>query len=191
MYSHDGRVITPVLPPGYRFVDVSPTTLEHYFHSEEDSWRLRNYTALLRSGALGTLIVAEDDNWASVGWVATPSSLHPPHIPKTVARNRYWTFNVHTAPKHRGKGLQKAGIRQRVALSREHARDESEVIYTDVRPSNMFSRKAKLSSGFTPAGLLYTTRIGIPGIRHWVFGHWDSTAPHQKMEFSSYDTPLT
>lgn len=182
VYCHTGPTpSSPELEPSFKIVHLNQDAVDFYFgQRDEDQWRLRAYRRHLASGCLGQLI-AQGDQWASVGWVSTPTSDTPPHLSRRIIGARYWTFHVHTLPSFRGRGLQKAGLRLRVRAAREHSASETSKVYTDVAPDNLHSRQAKLSIGFEPAGTLRLRHVSVLRGRVLIFGAWNTGQSHPSL----------
>lgn len=140
-------------------------------------WRKNQYLRHFRSGCVGFLIF-KGDEWASVGWVSTPSSLPPPHLSRRIVGDNYWTFYVHTQEKYRGLGLQKEGLKLRVNGARKFNGGQATTVYTDTNPTNTHSRQAKIAIGFVPAGIIALRTLRIPRLTSFQSGEWNKRAVH-------------
>ena len=77
---------------------------------KDDEPRSKALSMLLRKGALGVLI-HNSASWAGHCFVAPPGISLPSHLPKSLTKDFWWMFYMHTKDDFRGQGLQKAYIR--------------------------------------------------------------------------------
>lgn len=165
------------LPDGFEWCILDHNTIDNYFLNESDSWRNTSYHKILESGCLGYLIYSRRA-WASVGWVHTPDSMPPPHLTEKIIGNNYWTFFVHTNEPFRGRGLQKEGLKLRLNGALLDSNSDSCDVFTDVSPDNIHSRRAKLSVGFEPAGVIHKKSFVLPRVKSVTISAWKATEVH-------------
>ena len=137
--------------------------------------RARLFQTLLRQGYQGMLL-ASDEAWMAYGWMATPVTPPPIHLPLQ-QKGRYWIFYCHTAVNHRGQGHY-----QRILnlLLQEAARQGGvgQTMFIDTTVDNGASRKAILRVGFNSCGTIIT--LNLPRCKPF-YGKLDSLAPHPPM----------
>jgi RimJ/RimL family protein N-acetyltransferase len=134
------------------------------------------------------VILYDEVNWISYGWVRPPKTKAPPHLPYWVgATDDYWLYTIHTNTKYRKMGYSKFLKKIRINLIHEYEGKQEVNIYADTVVTNIASRRSMLSSGFLPAGIL--TRYYIKSFKYmnyllyrnrwgFVWGVWDKNRPH-------------
>lgn len=176
-FVHATPALAP-LPDGFTYLHLADEDTVRQWFERDDERRLRRFLGFVKAGYVGMLI-ASDDAWASVGWIAHPLSPPPPHLSqRTIGHGHVWTFGVHTRIEYRGQGFQKAGLTFRVRLARQAIGDDRAAVLTDVAPATTASRRAKLRVGFEPAGVLRTTTVKYAPGRAMRFGRWERDAAH-------------
>jgi hypothetical protein len=137
------------------------------------------------------VILYDEMNWISYGWVRPPKTKSPPHLPYWVGKtDDYWLYTIHTNIKYRRMGYSKYLKKIRIRLIHEYEGDQKVNIYADTVVSNIASRRSMLSSGFLPAGVL--TRYYIKSFKYinyllyrnrwgFVWGVWDKHRPHSPL----------
>lgn len=181
VYSREiSRPVTLDLPQGFEWMPLDEDSVRRFFEPSDD-WRCKAYLRLLKAGCVGQVIY-KGDTWASVGWVSTPTSAPPPHLSRRLIGPNYWTFYVHTAQEFRGRGLQKEGLKLRINAALEHGVSRRVMVYTDTGATNVYSRRAKISMGFVPHGVIYRKQFRLPKTRGLNTGHWDKYEDHPPLE---------
>jgi hypothetical protein len=135
------------------------------------------------------VILYNDTDWISYGWVRPPFTSAPPHLPYWVGKTGdYWLYTIHTNIKYRRMGYSKYLKKLRSDIIREREqRIDGLNIYTDTVEGNTASRRSMLSSGFVPDGII--TRYYIKQIKYinyllyrnrwgFVWGDWDRSREH-------------
>jgi RimJ/RimL family protein N-acetyltransferase len=134
------------------------------------------------------VILYDEMNWISYGWVRPPKTKSPPHLPYWIGKtDDYWLYTIHTNIKYRRMGYSKYLKKIRIRLIHEYEGNQKVNIYADTVVSNIASRRSMLSSGFIPAGIL--TRYYIKSFKYinyllyrnrwgFVWGVWDKHRPH-------------
>jgi GNAT superfamily N-acetyltransferase len=161
--------------PGLAIKRFEPADVASYF--ADDRNRGRTFREFLDQGFQGVL-VHDPAGWVGYGWLATPDTASPPHLPPWWSAPRpYWLFYAHTREGFRGRGVHKAMIRQRLDLA-AGGRSWRESVYSDTDFRNQASRRALLSLGFQPRGAVTCFTLPWPAGRRQVLGWWDPDAPH-------------
>lgn len=176
VYQHQGPVQEWPVPEGFFSVTLDESLVDKYFGAPVDQTRGRRYKTFLEGAQVGTLI-HDGSSWASVGWVSTPTSSPPPHVPKRLARGSYWLHDQHTAERFRGRGLQKASVSLRLDHIYTDAGPDARIL-TDVASKNTPSRKSQVANGFVPAGQATLRSAGPPRIFRARWGSWNQKAEH-------------
>ncbi len=167
----------PKLLPGFRCSEASQQSIGTLF--ENDPVRRKVFLEFLNKGYYG-VILHQGAEWVSYGWMSTPATVGPPHLPLCVKeRHAWWLFYGHTKMKFRGLGLHKLTMWLRIRYSTDHG---SDCVYTDTTAANIPSRRGILSLGFQADGIVDTYTFRIPRVKSWVWGSWDPDAKHPPMD---------
>jgi hypothetical protein len=164
------------LPVGIEVTYLDESTIHRFFAQDE---RLSGvFTKFAIQGFVG-LVLHEGDNWITYGWLSTPYSRQPVHLPSWIKRlNVYWIYYCRTKDQCRGRGFYKLALRLLVG----HVLSKGEpTVYIDTEQANIASRRAILSTGFQPCGVMQCTSYGIPWLRHYTVGKWSHTAQHPEL----------
>ncbi len=149
-----------------------------FFHG--DKKRERVFRKFVRKDFIG-LVLHRGDEWITYAWMSTPTSPPPVHLPAWVAKlGANWVFYCSTKPQYRNQGYYKLAMRLLVEQAFQLEPDPT--VYIDTDASNIPSRRAILSVGFQPAGVLQCTRYGVPGIGYLTLGKWQREADHPNLE---------
>jgi GNAT superfamily N-acetyltransferase len=159
--------------PGLAIKPFEAADIPAFFAGDEI--RTRTFRDFLRKGYQGVL-VHDGPLWAGYGWITTPQTPAPPHLPPWFRRaHPYWLFYAHTREVYRGRGIQKAMLRRRLqVLASPEGRRHS--AYADTRTSNVPSRRALLALGFQPAGTM--VRLDVPLLPSCSLCWWDRHLAH-------------
>jgi RimJ/RimL family protein N-acetyltransferase len=146
-----------------------------YFAS--DPYLGAQFLEFLERGCIG-LILVNDVEWVSYGWISQPAGMHPNHLPKwTTDVGAYWIFFCRTQEKYRGQGCYKRMLARMVDLIRD--RNATAEILIDTDATNIPSRRAIISAGFIPAGLMTTYRLPSWRFRdRLIYGRWRPDQSH-------------
>lgn len=168
----------PLLPVGIQWTRATRDSVEDLFR--DDPRRRQTFLQFIDKGYYG-VIIYHDAQWINYGWMSTPGTLGPPHLPLSIQQEQvYWLFYAHTLPSYRGHGLHKYGLRLRIV----HAFNaiQHTKIYTDTTVENAASRKGILSVGFEPKGIIDTHELRIARVKSWVWGSWNMDANHPGLD---------
>lgn len=174
VYRHAGEVPELDVPDqSVRVERVTKSLLDRLDLPTDAHVKFRRF---LEEGHQG-FIVHDGGEPVARGWTLTPESTHVPYnLPDWVADlDVYWLFYARTYEGHRRKGWHKYLMRRR--LEQIYQREPDAWVYTDAVPENV-SRYTFLSSGFEPAGMMATYRLGHPSVAVKQVGTWDRHADH-------------
>lgn len=133
----------------------------------------------LHQGFTGVLIHSSNE-WATYGWLSSPQTPGPVHLyPEIQAQAVHWLFAFQTQPHLRSQGLYKAALRHLIWVA--HHDLTSGGIYIDTHATNVASRRGIVSVGFKPCGVARTYIAGIPKLRWWKWGNWQTDHPHPEL----------
>jgi RimJ/RimL family protein N-acetyltransferase len=112
------------------------------------------------------------------GWMSRPSTGGPQHLLASIqCLDAYWIFCCRTQDGFRGLGYYKLVLRllsQQALKENEHAST-----YVDTSASNVASRRAIVSVGFRPKGVIITYRLQLAKVSvdiRW----WNAEAAHPR-----------
>lgn len=162
------------IPTGIQWTQATRDSVEDLFR--DDLRRRKAFLRFIGRGYYG-VIMYHDSQWVNYGWMSTPDTLGPPHLPLSIQRRQvYWLFYQHTVASYRGRGFYKCALQLQAA----HALSEMESarVLIDTRPDNIASRKAIMAVGFEPRGAINTFELTIPRVKYWVWGSWDVDESH-------------
>lgn len=169
------EVTGPLTLPGLNSKPFEASDLATYF--EGDELRLSTFESFLSQGFQGVL-VHDGPLWAGYGWVTGPDGPCPPHLPAWIrASHPRWLFYAHTREGYRGRGIQKAMVRQRLQLITP-PEGRSGRVYADTWQGNIPSRRALTSVGFQPAGTMVQFELSMPFLGVRPFCWWGQHSPH-------------
>jgi GNAT superfamily N-acetyltransferase len=161
--------------PGLAIKAFEAADVARYF--ADDRNRGRTFRGFLDQGFKGVL-VHDRAGWVGYGWLATPDTPGPPHLPPWLFTGKpNWLFYAHTRDGFRGKGVHKAMIGKRLEFAAE-GQTWRESVYSDTDFHNLASRRALLSMGFQPRGAVTCLTLPLPISGRPVLGWWDPDAPH-------------
>jgi hypothetical protein len=155
-----------------------------YSHFGADAKLCKHFLHLLDQGHSGLFLLGPK-GWISYGWISHPGN-RPPHLPRWISRlGAYWIFYCHTKQTYRGQGCYKSSLTRLSQLILNTT--PTATIFIDTEPENAASRRAILSSGFSPGGIVITYKLWIPRVREWPLGgrwlrgdsHPTGTAPER------------
>ncbi|MGH9716847.1 MAG: GNAT family N-acetyltransferase [Candidatus Acidiferrales bacterium] len=143
----------------------------------DDPQRHRRFHFYLKAKYWG-LILIRDGQWISYGWCSHPQSAGPPHLPRWIGKScAPWIFGCHTHPSFRQRGFYKQMLSRLMALIRQQ--EITTKIYIDTRANNVASRRAILTRGFEPCGVITTYRAWVPLVGSYVVaGRWRRGEEH-------------
>lgn len=164
-------------PAGWRPIDEHNVSL-----FADDPGRLRAFRAFMRQGHVGA-VLSNGAEWLAYGWLATPTSGPPAHLPASTA-GRHWIFYCRTAEEHRGRGHYRRAI---VHLTREAARDAGRPtrVFIDTRDDNSPARRAIERLGFESAGVVHLFRVPRTSCSTGVWRRRASHPPTRSQEAAS------
>ncbi len=166
------REENPAIPG--RFIAVTHESISRWFH--EDSERTDKFRSFINAGCRGVVRV-DDERWISYAWMSTPGSrVGPEQIPLELRSPYHWIYYCRTREEYRGRGLYKESLKALVQDALESGRNSG--IMIDTEPANVASRRAILSVGFAPNGIIRTKELIIPRIKKWTWGAWDLEKAH-------------
>jgi hypothetical protein len=169
--------LDPPTRPGVSWQAIDAAASARYFGGEPHLQR--DFGHFLHQRALGFLVLV-DGRWASHLWMSTPGNPRPPHVRADCAPDTYWFFYGATQPEFFGQGLFK--LAQRLALHDAFERSHAPQIVADPAWDNTASRRAHLSCGFTPAGMLDCWYFWLPRVaRIPLWWHW-TRAEHPMLD---------
>lgn len=171
--SNDLRKDASELAPPFNWVAASPNNIIQHFNEEPLK---TTFLQFLKKDFYGVLIL-ENSNWVAYGWMSCPSTLGPIHLSSQIQRlNVFWIFYCHTKESFRGQGLYKRILK---LLIQQAFRESKEAeIYIDTQGNNIAARKAIVSVGFEPKGIINTYKLGIPKLKSWNVGKWNTEVAH-------------
>jgi RimJ/RimL family protein N-acetyltransferase len=160
VYRHGVGQFDSLQVPAETVVRADSNSIEKLFADEPDLQR--RFHDFVAQGQEGVFLL-RDGHWASYGWFSRPGGAPPGHLPAWVANQHgCWIFFCHTREAFRGQGLFRRLLRHMVSrIAREGI---APVVYIDALTTNTPSRRAILSAGFTPWGVLTTRQLWLPGI---------------------------
>jgi RimJ/RimL family protein N-acetyltransferase len=161
------------LVPPFNWVAANPNNIVQYF----DEQPLKTtFLKFLKKEFYGVLIL-ENSNWVAYGWISRPSTLGPIHLPSEIQRLKvFWIFYCHTKESFRGRGLYKRVLKLLMQQALNESKDAE--IYIDTQRDNIAARKAIVSVGFEPKGIINTYKFGIPKLKSWNWGKWNTQVDH-------------
>ena len=121
---------------------------------------VRRFLRLLGRGFAGVFLV-RGGRWISYVWISEPGRAAPVHLQRWIKpRDSYWILEGHTREEFRGRGYFSRALEHVVKdiQSKSHA----PLIYVDARAENIASRRAILSAGFSPSGVITTYQLWLP-----------------------------
>ncbi len=137
------------------------------------------------------ILIFNQSEWIAYGWIRTPGTKAPPHLPYWVGRLPvYWLYTARTKEKYQNRGYNKLLKNLRIDYIRALETAKEPEIYCDTVENNIPSRRSTLSSGFVPEGiltrryfkflkyvnyLLYRNRWGF------IWGEWYKDRQHSPM----------
>lgn len=172
------------LPLGLRLSPAEPDLIRLFFGGSALEAVFLDYLSQGFSGA----VIHGPRAWAAYGWLSHPHTAGPVHLhPEIQHQPVHWLFAFQTLPIWREKGLYKTGLRYLMsqALAQPHAGG----IYVDTQTGNLASRRGILSVGFVPCGVAKTYIVGIPKVRWWKWGHWDTGQLHPMADQDRFTSP--
>jgi RimJ/RimL family protein N-acetyltransferase len=144
-----------------------------------DKRRKEKFLNFLREGFLGVYLY-RCDSWVTYGWMSRPSTGGPRHLPASIRLlNTYWIFHCRTQDSFRGLGYYKLVLR--LLAQQALKEDEDASTYVDTNASNVASRRAILSVGFRPKGVMTGYRLQVPKVSLYVWWWWDAEAAHPRL----------
>lgn len=166
-------------------ISLADEGLIRRFFADEPA-KQKVFLRYLHQGFTGALIHSASE-WATYGWLSSPETSGPVHLyPQIQAQAVHWLFAFQTQPHLRGRGLYKATLRYLVGLALSKPTGG---IYIDTHPTNLASRRGIVSVGFQPCGVARTYIAGIPKLRWWKWGHWQTDHPHPELSSMGFTRP--
>jgi hypothetical protein len=139
--------------------------------------RVKRFQGFLKDGFSGVALV-RDGRCTSFGWFSQPGTSGPEHLPRWIRDlDSYWVFHAHTATDMRGQGCFTRVLGHIVEIAKR--RHPAAFVYADTDLDNVSSRRAMLSAGFTPNGVIRTYRLTLPCIGNVITkGSWRRSETH-------------
>jgi len=119
------------------------------------------------------------DKWVTYGWAALPTTTGPIHLPEWMHHETYWIFYCRTEDSFQGRGLYKRSLS--LIVNDIYKNDPNAQIEIDTETSNLPSRRAIMSVGFIPSGVINLLTLKFPYLPVQKLGSWDRNAPHPVM----------
>ena len=168
----------PLLPTGVQWTHATKDVVADLFR--DDARRRKMFLRFIDKGYYG-VIMYHGTQWTNYGWMSTPDTLGPPHLPQSIQQEQvYWFFYQHTNQNYRGRGFYKCGLQLQAAHALRDIKHTR--VYIDSRPDNIASRRGILSTGFQPKGIIDTCELKIPRVKSWVWGSWNMDADHPGLD---------
>jgi len=150
--------------------------IERLFSS--DPKRRNLFLNFLERGYLGWFQYV-NDRWMTYGWSATPTSDAPIHLPNWMHQNSYWIFYCGTDGDFQGQGLFKRSLS--IMVSDIFEINPATTVNVETEATNMPSRRAIISSGFSSSGMIDLLTIKLPYLPTQKWAGWNRNAPHPAM----------
>jgi RimJ/RimL family protein N-acetyltransferase len=160
----------------FQFRTLTPDLIKHFF--SEESQRMTEFLAFLQKSYSG-FALTKDERLVSYGWVADCSHRMPPHIGNNLRRQASWIFYCGTYAPFRGQGGFRFLLNQIIAA--HSIVRPLKPLYIDTRPTNLVSRRAVLSAGFHPAGILRSVIFFVPRYSFPLLSSWNALSAHKKL----------
>lgn len=154
-------------------VKAEAESIVQYFNG---SSRKNTFLRHLKNGSSGYFLVSENE-WVTYAWMSVPESKLPKHIPFWVKdENVYWIYYCRTKENFRGNGFYKAALKMLIIEAYEKSGDPK--IFIDTISNNVSSRRAILSSGFLPEGIITAWSIKFLKMHILTIGLWKRHTQH-------------
>jgi len=128
----------------------------------DDHNRVAVFHRYLSTGQAG-IALERNDEWLAYGWLATPTSGPPDHVPGS-ARGRYWIHYCRTSERHQGRGLYRQTI-HRLLNEAEARAGAPSAVWIDTREDNAAARRGIERVGFEPDGVISLWRLPKASLR--------------------------
>jgi RimJ/RimL family protein N-acetyltransferase len=145
----------------------------------QESHLERRFQEFLNRDCWGVFQVL-DNQWASYAWMTTAGHPGPAHMPAASQSASFWIFHCRTKQAYQGQGLYKRSLRMLARAARQHLPEAA--LYIDTEVDNLPSRKAIVSVGFEPYGLVNTWTLTVPRLKSWTFARWHQRQPPSTAE---------
>lgn len=142
-------------PLGYEFKQIEIPVINEI---NLDLNTKTSFENLIASGYIGYCIT-KDNDLCAYGWVTTPESGPPIHIPRELQNFPYWIFNCHTLKIYRGTGLFKYLLE--FILFKYSLEGFNRTIFIDCLVKNSYSDKGIRRSGFRRVGEIDVLNISL------------------------------
>ena len=154
-------------------IPANQDTITKYFkYSQKKKPFIKN----LIDGSIGCFLVNEKE-WVTYAWMSTPGQKPPTQIPNWVKNEQvYWIYYCRTKENYQSKGYYKAALK--ILIMEAYYKNKNAGIFIDTNAANIPSRKAILSSGFSPAGVIKSLPIRIPKRHLITIGKWGKGSKH-------------
>lgn len=163
--------------PAFKWVTADNKNVVTLF--ADNRGRKNEFLKFLRKKFIG-IVLYESSSWASYAWMSRPSRFGPPHLPGWIqGLEVFWIFCCRTREEFRGRGLYKLALKLIIEQAFREQRDASVLI--DVLPDNIPSRHGIISAGFVPKGVITSYKLGIPNLKWWAWGRWDTDCAHPEL----------
>lgn len=142
----------------------------------KDDPRRHTFPDFLERNFVG-LILHTAETWIAYAWMTTPSTGAPPHLPEWVSDTcEFWIFYCRTREAFRGRGFYKHALR--ALINRAGQEQNVAIVNIDTKPTNVQSRRAIISTGFQPKGIMTTYQVEIPILGQLTLGSWQMDSVH-------------
>lgn len=166
----------PPLTSGYQFARATPVSVETYFQGNEFEARKLRYLSFLEMGAVGFLVVS-NEQWQAAGWIAPAGTSLPAHMPPVLSQRYSWFLEDHTREEARGLGFHKYLAAKRLEFLAARTGGIARAL-TDVNAANTPSRRTFVGLGFQEVGVIDVWRPRIPRLPRKHLWWWRRSLPH-------------
>ena len=150
----------PPAPADMRWVSLATQSDLGRFPAD-DSLK-RHFEQFRTLGHCGVALLQADE-YAAYGWMSTPASPLPKHLPDTLAPS-YWIYYCATSEPFRRRGLYALCLRKLLYEAAIRAAPRATVVYIDAHIENVYSRRAIERAEFVPS--LHLTTFRLPKVQH-------------------------
>lgn len=159
---------------GVQWTIAQPESIKKFFL--HDPCRLKTFLEFHANGLLG-IILYQKEEYVTYAWMRVPNSPWPQHLPDSVRDSEsYWIFYCRTNSKHARQGYFKQALKLLIEMACE--KEAMPTIYIDTNIENLPSRRAILSAGFKPEGIITCYYLGLLKSNRPICGNWDRSAKH-------------
>jgi hypothetical protein len=148
----------------------------------------KRFLSFLDRGFCGVVLLL-GGRWVAYSWFRRPGAPPPPHLPRGFKDiDADWIFHSHTREGFRGCGYFTKLLVHIVQLTRKEG--SSYPTYVDALTTNIASRRAILSAGFSPCGLITVDYLWVPRVRRMALrGSWNRERAHPALPAARKRSP--